>query len=152
MKDKHERRGGYLTSAIAFAGVTALWAWLVREDPYYAMTQLFGFTLPFATVFYLTLMPLTGLVVGRWRYDETGARGVAGYFSKALARGAHFLYAHLLLVLFTAAMMADTLLGLNIDDSVRQLDDRLFDIASRFAPWLSAYLAGYNFGRAVSAG
>lgn len=152
MADKHERASGYLTSALAFAGVTALWAWLVRDDPYYAMTELFGFNLPVATVFYLTLMPLAGLVVGRWRYDESGAKGVAAYLMKSLARSAHFFYSHLLIVLFTAAMLADKFLGLNIDESVRQIDDSLFDIASRFAPWLAAYLAGYNLGRATRAG
>lgn len=149
MADPHERRGGYLASAVAFAAVTALWAFLVREDPYYAMTRLFGFNLPVATVLYLSFMPLLGLLIGRWRYQATSAGGVGNYLSKSLARSAHFLYAHLLIVLFTVAMVTDRFLGWNIDESVRQIDDGLFDMASRFAPWLAAYLAGYNLGRAT---
>ena len=149
MTDRHERRGGYLSSALVFAGITALWAWIVRDDPYYRMTEIFGITLPVATVFYLVFIPALGLMMGRWRYDPTEhGSGVAGVLSKALVRAGHFAYSHLLIVLFTAAMLTDRLLALNIDDVVQTIDDNLFDLGSRFAPWLSAYLAGFNVGRA----
>lgn len=148
MADRHERRGGYLTSAAAFAGITALWAWIVQDDPYYRMTELFGFDLPIATVFYLTFMPALGVMLGRWRYDETQQLGGAGMVGRAFARAGHFLYSHLLIVLFTVAMLSDRVLAVNIDDAVQQFDDELFRLGSRFAPWLSAYLAGFNIGRA----
>ena len=44
-------------------------------------------------------------------------------------------------------MAFDYYLGWNIDSAVREIDDSIFDIASRFAPWVSAYLAGFNLGR-----
>ncbi|MEQ1930447.1 MAG: hypothetical protein ABL957_07925 [Parvularculaceae bacterium] len=140
--------GGYLSSALIFAGITGLWAYVVREDPYYGTTQLLGLKLPVATVFYLTLMPLFGFAGGRWRYEtaEAGSSFVAKFF----ARSVHFLYSHLLIALFTAAMISDYFFGFNIDENIKRIDDRMFDMASRFAPWLSAYLAGFNLGRAAA--
>ena len=149
---RDERVGGYLASALIFAGITALWAWIVRDDPYYSMTELLGLTLPVATVFYLTVMPGLGFIAGRWRYQADGARGAGAWLAKVFARSLHFLYAHILIVLFTAAMALDHFLGWNIDNAVRDIDDGIFDIASRFAPWVSAYLAGFNLGRVWGAG
>ena len=143
-------RGGYWSSALIFAGITALWAQIVREDPYYAMTTLLGLTLPVATVFYLTVMPLIGFVGGRWRYETSADERENSWFAKIFARTVHFLYSHLLLALFTAAMVVEHFFGLNIDETVRRIDDNMFDMASRFAPWLSAYLAGFNVGRALA--
>jgi len=141
--------GGYLSSALIFAGITALWAYLVREDPYYAMTDLLGLKLPVATVFYVTAMPLVGFLAGRWRY-ETAEDAQSSWLAKFFARSVHFLYSHLLIALFTAAMISDYFFGFNIDDSIKRIDDGMFDVASRFAPWLSAYLAGFNLGRAAA--
>lgn len=141
--------GGYLSSALIFAGITALWAFVVREDPYYAMTELLGLRLPVATVFYLTVMPLFGFFAGRWRY-ETAEDARSSWIANFFARSVHFLYSHLLIALFTAAMISDYFFGLNIDDNIKRIDDRMFDMASRFAPWLSAYLAGFNLGRAAA--
>jgi hypothetical protein len=145
-----ERVGGYLASAAAFAGITAAWAFIVRDDAYYQWTELFGFRLPIATVAYLVTMPIAGFVLGRWRYQRrhVGSAG-PGFIAKLFARAIQFTYAHSLLVLFTAAMMTDYFLGLNIDDQIRSIDDRMFDLGARFAPWLSAYLAGFNLGRAA---
>lgn len=143
-------RGGYLSSAIIFAGITALWAWLVRDDPYYAMTTLLGLNLPVATVVYLTAMPLMGFIGGRWRYETSASGRESSWLAKLFARMIHFLYSHLLLALFTSAMVVEHFFGLNIDDAVRRIDDNLFDMASRFAPWLAAYLAGFNIGRALA--
>lgn len=140
--------GGYLSSALIFAAITGLWAFIVREDPYYAMTELLGLRLPVATVFYLTVMPLIGFLGGRWRYETSeGAEG--SWLGKFFARAVHFLYSHLLIALFTAAMISDYFFGFNIDENIKRIDDRMFDMASRFAPWLSAYLAGFNLGRAA---
>ncbi len=145
-----DRIGGYLASALAFAGITALWAWIVRDDPYYAMTELLGLTLPAATVFYLTAMPIIGFFAGRWRFQATGARGAGAWAAKAIARALQFFYAHILIALFTIAMVVDHFLGWNIDDAVEAIDNGLFDIAARFSPWLSAYLAGFNLGRVTT--
>ncbi|MEZ5895130.1 MAG: hypothetical protein R3C51_01900 [Parvularculaceae bacterium] len=144
-----ERVSGYLASAAVFAAITAAWAFIVRADPYYQWTDLFGFRLPISTVIYLVVMPVVGFVLGRWRYQRrhAGAAG-PGFLAKLVARAVQFVYAHSLLVLFTAAMMTDYFLGLNIDDQVRSIDDGMFDLGARFAPWLSAYLAGFNLGRA----
>jgi uncharacterized membrane protein len=139
--------GGYLTSAFIFAGITALWAYIVREDPYYQMTQLLGLRLPVATVIYLTVLPLLGFLVGRWRY-ESSDEAERSFLAKVAARSVHFIYSHLLIALFTAAMISDYFFGFNIDENIKRIDDRMFDAASRFAPWLSAYLAGFNLGRA----
>ena len=145
---RDDRVGGYLFSAIAFTGITALWAWIVRDDPYYSMTELLGLSLPVATLFYLTLMPLLGFTIGRWQYQRDSVRGNgANWIAKQLARLFHFLYSHILIVLFTVAMVVDYFFGWNMDTAIRNIDDGLFDIAQRFAPWLSAYLAGYNLGR-----
>ncbi|MGE0181960.1 MAG: hypothetical protein AB7F91_13165 [Parvularculaceae bacterium] len=140
---------GYLTSALVFAGVTALWAVIVRDDPYYRLTDLFGARVPAMMVAYLLLMPLAGFMIGRWRYQAPHRGGATGYVGKLFARAIQFTYVHLLIVLFTVAMATDYFLGLNIDDQVRKLDDRLFDLAARFAPWLAAYLTGFNLGRAI---
>jgi len=140
---------GYLSSAIVFAGFTALWAIIVRDDPYYRLTDLFGVRVPSMLIAYLVLMPLAGLIVGRWRYQARHQGGAAGYVLKLGARIVQFTYVHLLIVLFTLAMATDYFLGLNIDEQVRTLDDRLFDLAARFAPWLAAYLTGFNLGRAM---
>ena len=140
---------GYLMSALVFAGMTALWALIVRNDPYYRLTEIFGARVPVTMVAYLILMPLAGFLVGRWRYQARHRGGAAGFFIKLGARFVHFTYVHLLIVLFTFAMATDYFLGLNIDQQVRSLDDRMFEIAARFAPWLAAYLAGFNLGRAV---
>ena len=129
---------GYLTSALVFAGVTALWAVIVRDDPYYRLTDLFGARVPAMMVAYLLLMPLAGFMIGRWRYQAPHRGGATGYVGKLFARAIQFTYVHLLIVLFTVAMATDYFLGLNIDDQVRKLDDRLFDLAARFAPWLQS--------------
>ncbi|MCB2113045.1 MAG: hypothetical protein KDD85_05790 [Parvularculaceae bacterium] len=142
---------GYLSSAFVFAGITALWAVIVRDDPYYRLTDLFGVRVPSMLIAYLVLMPLAGLIVGRWRYQARHRGGAAGYMVKLGARVVQFTYVHLLIVLFTLAMATDYFLGLNIDEQVRTLDDRLFDLAARFAPWLAAYLTGFNLGRAMRA-
>ncbi len=142
-----ELAGGYIASGLIFAGVTALWAFIVRDDPYYRLTDLFGARVPAMMIAYLALMPLAGFFIGRWRYDR-GAGGLTRFAAKLGARALHFTYAHSLIVLFTAAMLAETWFGLNVDDQVKKFDDRMFDLAARFAPWLAAYLAGYNFGRA----
>jgi hypothetical protein len=146
-----ELTGGYIASGLIFAGITALWAFIVRDDPYYRLTDLFGARVPAMLIAYLALMPLAGFFVGRWRYDR-GAGGLGRFAAKLGARALHFTYAHSLIVLFTAAMIAETWFGLNLDDQVRSIDDRLFDLAARFAPWLAAYLTGYNFGRATVVG
>ncbi len=143
--------GGYVASGLIFAGVTALWAFIVRDDPYYRLTDLFGARVPAMLIAYLALMPIAGFIIGRWRYDR-GSGGLTRFAAKLGARALHFTYAHSLIVLFTAAMLAETWFGLNVDDQVKKFDDRMFDLAARFAPWLAAYLAGYNFGRASVAG
>lgn len=143
--------GGYVASGLIFAGFTALWAFIVRDDPYYRLTDLFGARVPATMIAYLVLMPLAGFVIGRWRYDR-GAGPLTRLAAKLGARALHFTYAHSLIVLFTAAMLAETWLGLNVDEQVKKVDDRMFDLAARFAPWLAAYLTGYNFGRATAAG
>lgn len=143
--------GGYVASGLIFAGFTALWAFIVRDDPYYRLTDLFGARVPATMIAYLVLMPLAGFVIGRWRYDR-GAGPLTRLAAKLSARALHFTYAHSLIVLFTAAMLAETLLGLNVDEQVKKVDDRMFDLAARFAPWLAAYLTGFNFGRATVAG
>ncbi len=146
-----ELAGGYIASALIFGAVTALWTFIVRDDPYYRLTDLFGARVPAMLIAYLALMPLAGFVIGRWRYDR-GRGGIARFAAKLGARALHFTYAHSLIVLFTAAMLAETWLGLQLDDQVKKFDDRMFDFAARFAPWLAAYLTGYNFGRATVAG
>jgi hypothetical protein len=143
---------GYLTSALVFAGVTALWAVIVRNDPYYRVTDVFGARLPATMIAYLVLMPLAGLLIGRWRYQAPHQGGFSGYVGKLIARFVHFTYVHLLIVLFTVAMATDYFLGLNIDAQIRAIDDRMFDLAARFAPWLAAYLTGFNLGRAMRRG
>ena len=140
--------GGYVTSFIIFSAITALWAFVVRGDDFYRLIPVFCFNIPATTLFYLLFMPLIGFVAGRWRYAASG--GDRSYsLSKALAEGLHFTYSHLLIVLFTLAMAAEAFFGWNLDNAVREIDDRFFDIASRFAPWLAAYLAGFNLGRAA---
>jgi hypothetical protein len=146
-----ELAGGYIASALIFAGVTALWAFIVRDDPFYRLTDLFGVRVLAMLAVYLGLMPLAGFIIGRWRYDR-GRGGFARFTAKLGARALHFTYAHSLIVLFTAAMLAEKWLGLDLDDQVKQFDDRMFDFAARFAPWLAAYLTGFNFGRATVAG
>lgn len=146
-----ELAGGYIASALIFAGVTALWAFIVRDDPFYRLTDIFGARVPAMLAVYLGLMPLAGFTIGRWRYDR-GRGGFAGFTAKLGARALHFTYAHSLIVLFTAAMLAETWLGLDLDNQVKQFDDRMFDVAARFAPWVAAYLTGYNFGRATVSG
>ncbi len=142
-----DRIGGYLASAAAFVGITGLWAWIVRDDPYYDMTELLGLTLPVATVLYVTALPIIGFFAGRWRFQATGARGAGAWVAKVIARSLQFFYAHILIVLFTVAMVVDNFLGWNIDSVVEAIDNGLFDIAARFSPWLSAYLAGFSLGR-----
>jgi hypothetical protein len=88
-------------------------------------------------------------LIGRWRYEAAHHGAAPGYLGKVVARGVHFAYAHSLLVIFTVAMATDYFLGMNIDEQIRRLDDRMFDLAARFAPWLAAYLAGFNLGRAT---
>lgn len=147
-----DERGGYLTSALIFAAITALWALIVRDDPYYRLNDLFGFRVPAILLAYLFFMPLFGFFIGSWRYNAPHRGAVAGRIAKLLARAIQFTYVHLLIVLFTVAMATDIWLGLNIDDQIRSLDDRLFDVAARFAPWLAAYLTGFNLGRALRLG
>lgn len=140
---------GYLTSALVFAVITGLWAVIVRNDPYYRLIDFFGARVPATMIAYLVLMPLAGVLIGRWRYEGRHSGGAAGYAGKLVARVVHFTYVHLLIVLFTVAMATDYFLGLNIDDQIKRVDDRMFDLAARFAPWLAAYLAGFNLGRAL---
>lgn len=143
-----ENVSGYIASFVIFTIITALWVFIVRDDDFYQTTKIFGYALPATTVFYLLTMPALGFLAGRWRFYQASV-GLAGTAPRILARLLQFAYSHILIVLFTAAMLTETLLGWNIDDAVRELDDQLFDIASRFAPWLSAYLAGFNLGRAT---
>lgn len=145
-------RSGYYSSAVVFAAITAAWAFIVRSDPYYRLVDIFGARLPLTMLFFVVLMPLAGLSIGLWRYEARHEGGALGYMGKLFARIVHFTYVHLLIVLFTVAMLTDQFLGLNIDQQVRSLDDRMFDLAARFAPWLAAYLAGFNLGRAVRGG
>lgn len=140
---------GHLTSALVFAGITGLWAVIVRNDPYYRLIDFFGARVPATMIAYLVLMPLAGVLIGRWRYDGRHSGGAAGYAGKLLARIVHFTYVHLLIVLFTVAMATDYFFNLNIDTQIRSIDDRMFDVAARFAPWLAAYLTGFNLGRAM---
>lgn len=149
-KHGRELTGGYIASGLIFAGFTALWAFIVRDDPYYRLTDLFGVRVPAMLIAYLALMPLAGFFIGRWRYDR-GAGGFTRFAAKLGARALHFTYAHSLIVLFTAAMLAENWFGLDLDGQVRAIDDRLFDLVARFAPWLAAYLTGFNFGRATVA-
>lgn len=144
-----EPASGYAASAAIFAGVTALWAFVVRDDPYYRIAPILGVRLPATMLFFLIVMPLAGFIIGLWRYDRRHHGGGIGFAGKLIARGAHFTYAHFLIVLFTVAMATDYFLGLNIDEQVRSMDDRTFEVAARFAPWLCAYLAGFNLGRAT---
>lgn len=143
---------GYWTSALVFAGITALWAVIVRDDPYYRLTDLFGVRIPAMLIAYLLLMPLCGVIVGAWRYQSPHRDGVLGLAAKLAARAVQFTYVHLLIVLFTVAMATDYFLGLNIDEQVKTIDDRMFDLAARFAPWVAAYLTGFNIGRALRGG
>ena len=144
-----EPLSGYVASAVVFAGITALWAFVVRDDPYYRFVEVGGVRLPLTTIVYLTAMPALALFIGMWRYDRRHQGGALSFAGKLVARGVHFVYAHSLLVLFTVAMATDYFLGLNLDDQIRSLDDGLFDFAARYAPWLAAYLAGFNLGRAL---
>lgn len=147
---KHgEPAAGYALSALVFAGFAALWAFVVRDDPFYHATQVFGVRAPVMMLVYLVGAPLVGFVIGLWRYDRRHHGGVFSFAGKLIARGVHFTYAHFLLVLFTIAMATDYFLGLNLDAQVKAIDDRAFDVAARFAPWLAAYLAGFNIGRAI---
>ncbi len=147
-RDPDDRIGGYVMSAAAFAAITGLWAAVVRDDQFYAMREFFGLPLPATTVGYLATMPAIGYVVGRWPYEGTGGRGIGGV-GKFGARALNFAYSHLLIVLFTVAMASKAFLNWDLDGAVQAIDDRLFDIASRFAPWLAAYLGGFNLGRAA---
>lgn len=144
-----EPASGYAASALIFAAMTALWAFVVKEDPYYRLAPVLGVRVPVTLLAFLVAMPLAGFLIGFWRYDRRHHGGAFSFAGKLIARGVHFTYAHLLLVMFTVAMTTDYFLGLNLDDQVRAIDDRSFDIAARFAPWLAAYLAGFNFGRAA---
>lgn len=144
-----EPASGYAASGLIFAGMTALWAIVVRDDPYYRVAPVLGVQLPLTMLAYLVVMPVIGLFVGLWRYDRRHHGGAFSFGGKLIARGVHFTYAHSLLVLFTVAMATDYFLGLNLDEQVKAIDDRFFDVAARFAPWLASYLAGFNFGRAT---
>ncbi len=151
MREKHpdDRLAGYWASAAAFASMTALWAFVVQGDSFYRSFPVLGVILPAATAFYLLAMPLLGYLVGSWRYQSSGGGGVANWAVKAIARAFNFIYSHLLIVLFTTAVATQHFLGWNVDQAVKTIDDNLFVIASRFAPWLAAYLAGFNLGRAL---
>lgn len=140
---------GYLTSALIFAGLTAIWAIIVRADPYYRLTDIAGVRLPVTMLAFLVGMPLIGFLIGRWRYHLPHQGGALTFAGKLVARGVHFTYAHTLIVLFTVAMIMEAFLGLNIDQQVKAIDDRMFAAAARFAPWLCAYLAGFNLGRST---
>ncbi|MGF1543345.1 MAG: hypothetical protein ACFB00_02355 [Parvularculaceae bacterium] len=149
VKDPDDRIGGYVASFLAFAGITALWAFLVRDDNFYSTMTIAGVSLPVITVAYLFTMPALGFMIGQWRYHERDGRRPLGFLGKGVARALNFVYSHLLIVLFTVAIVTDRFLAWNIDDAIRQIDDNLFDVASRFAPWVAAYLAGFNLGRAA---
>jgi hypothetical protein len=143
-----EPASGYIGSALIFIGLTALFAVIVRDDPFYR-SPLFGLPAPAAAVSFLILMPLAGFLIGHWRYDRRHHGGSLAFAGKLIARGVHFTYAHFLIVLFAVAAATDYFLGLNLDEQVKAIDDRSFDFAARFAPWLCAYLAGFNLGRAM---
>lgn len=142
-------RGGYLTSAVVFALITALWAAIVRNDPFYRLVDVSGVRVPLTMAAYLVAMPLAGFLLGSWRFERAHNGGAIGYAGKLVARAVHFIYAHFLIVLFTLAMAADRFFGLNVDSQIKGLDDGMFDLAARFAPWLAAYLAGFNIKRAL---
>lgn len=146
-----EGSGGYLMSAVVFAGLTALWALVVRDDPYYRLVDIAGVPAPLTTLIYVFVAPLFGFLLGRWRYAPRHDGGAISFAAKLIARAVHFTYAHALIVLFTVAMALDSFLGFNIDAQVKSIDDSAFDVAARFAPWLCAYLAGFNLGRAQRA-
>ncbi|MEM6536674.1 MAG: hypothetical protein AAF668_02975, partial [Pseudomonadota bacterium] len=76
--------------------------------------------------------------------------GFFDWLGRAFARLINFCYSHILIVLFTAAMASEAFIGWNLDNAVEAIDNQLFDLASRYAPWLAAYLGGFNFGRATS--
>ncbi|MEL6213885.1 MAG: hypothetical protein AAFQ96_09895, partial [Pseudomonadota bacterium] len=120
-------RAGHAVSALAFIAMTALWAYIVRNDPYYSSVQVFGVTLPVKTAGYLTILPLTGYIIGRWRYRSAPRRAALPALASALAGVLHFLYSHILLVLFTGAVAVRTFVGWDMDEAVRSIDDRLFD-------------------------
>jgi hypothetical protein len=141
-----EGRSGYLASAGAFAAITAAWALMTRDDVFYGDVDIGGFAIPATMIAYLVAMPLVGFLVGRWRYEHHDGASPA-LLPKLGARAVHFVYAHLLLVLFTAAMAAEAVFGANLDAQVRAIDAGAFDLAERFTPWLAAYLTGFNLGR-----
>ena len=141
-----EGRGGFLASAGAFAAITAAWALMTRDDVFYGDVEIGGFAIPATMIAYLVAMPLVGFLVGRWRYEHHDG-AVPALLPKLGARAVHFVYAHLLLVLFTAAMAAETIFGANLDAQVKAIDAGAFDLAERFTPWLAAYLTGFNLGR-----
>jgi hypothetical protein len=141
-----EGRGGYLASAGAFAAITAAWALMTRDDVFYGDVAIGGVAVPATMIAYLLAMPLFGFLIGRWRYDHHEGAS-ASLLPKLAARSVHFVYSHLLLVLFTAAMAAEVVFGANLDAQVKAIDAGAFDLAERFTPWLAAYLAGFNLGR-----
>jgi len=142
-----DRVAGYYSSFLVFAGITALWAMILREDTFYAMRELLGVSLPAATLGYLVTMPLVGFGVGRWRYQASDGGGPASFLGKAIARIFNFVYSHLLISLFTIAMVVEAYFGFSLDSLIEAIDNNIFDLASRFAPWLSSYLAGFNLGQ-----
>lgn len=143
-----EPASGYIGSALIFIGLTALFAIIVRDDPFYRSPVL-GLPAPAAAISFLVFMPLAGFAIGLWRYDRRHHGGGFAFAGKLIARGVHFTYAHFLVVLFAVAAATEYFLGLNLDEQVKAIDDRSFDLAARFAPWLCAYLAGFNLGRAM---
>ncbi|MBI1393015.1 MAG: hypothetical protein GC152_09775 [Alphaproteobacteria bacterium] len=147
-KETDDRIGGYFTSAAAFAGITGLWAYVTKDDQFYAMRDLFGVNLPATTLSYLGTMPVIGYLMGRWRFETPDGRGIVALAGKLAARAMNFTYSHLLIVLFTAAMASKAYFGWDLNAVVQAIDDQMFDLASRYAPWLAAYLGGFNLGRA----
>lgn len=140
--------GGYYRSFFAFSAITALWVFLVRSDDFYTATQVFGLAIPATTVFYLLTMPAIGFFAGQWRFYQD-AQSAGTLVTRSIARLLQFFYAHILIVLFTAAMVSRAIFDINIDGWIQEIDDSFFVLASRFAPWLAAYLAGFNLGRAL---
>ncbi|MFZ5617857.1 MAG: hypothetical protein ACOZAA_11125, partial [Pseudomonadota bacterium] len=67
MKSKRAAAGGgdagYLTSAAVFAGATALWAVIVRDDPYYRLIDIGGTRVPLTMLTYLLAMPFAGFLI-----------------------------------------------------------------------------------------
>lgn len=137
--------GGYLFSAFCFALLAAVWAVMVRDDPYYRATNVFGAHLPAALILSVTAAPVAGFAFGRWRYDRP--LSLIGAIFAAPARLAQAVYAHALLVAMTVAAIAVFANGATLAGASPPLDTTAL---VRWAPWIAAYVAGFNLGRAAT--